>query len=123
MPYVALEPKVVDKKGFSLSLVANGLFVFCATCEIAVVFVLDKDFVIIETKLNFEKAKVWDKHANFIVNKGNATSEDILELMVKMFTAVKENYRIELQPEVVFIGDKTKKEEELCKILYPKTQK
>ena len=43
--------------------------------------------------------------------------------MVKMFTAVKENYKIELQPEVIFLGDKTKKEDELCKILYQKTQK
>lgn len=67
--------------------------------------------------------KVWNTHANFIVNKGNASSEDVLELMVKMFTAVKDMYTIELKPEIIFIGDKTKKEEELCKILYPKTQK
>ena len=65
-----------------------------------------------------ETVRVFENHANFIVNKGNATSEDVLELMVKMFTAVKENYRIELTPENIFIGDKTKKEEELCKILY-----
>ena len=70
-----------------------------------------------------ENVMVWNKHANFIVNKGNATSEDVLELMEKMFTAVKENYRIELQPEVIFIGDKTPKEEKLCKILYQKIQK
>jgi UDP-N-acetylmuramate dehydrogenase len=70
-----------------------------------------------------ENAKVWDNHANFIVNKGNATSEDILELMVKMHNAVKEKFTIELQPEIIFIGDKTKKEDELCKILYKKTQK
>jgi len=73
--------------------------------------------------LEFENVKVWDKHANFIVNKGSATSVDVLELMVKMFTAVKENYRIELSPEIIFIGDKSKKEEELCKILYQKKQK
>jgi len=73
--------------------------------------------------LEFENVKVWDKHANFIVNKGSATSVDVLELMVKMFTAVKENYRIELKPEIIFIGDKTKKEEELCKILYQKKLK
>lgn len=70
-----------------------------------------------------ENVKVWDKHANFIVNKGLATSEDVLELMVKMFTAVKNAYRIELKPEIIFIGNKTKKEEELCKILYQKMQK
>ena len=74
---------------------------------------------------NFDmpNVKVWQKHANFIVNKGNATSEDVLELMVKMFQAVKDTYTIELKPEVIFIEDKTKKEEELCNILYQKTQK
>ena len=72
---------------------------------------------------DLENVRVWDKHANFVVNKGNATSEDVLEIMVKMFTAVKENYKIELQPEIIFIGDKTKKEEDLCKILYQKKQK
>ena len=62
--------------------------------------------------------RVWDNHANFIINKGQATSEDVLELMVKMHNAVKEIYTIELKPEVIFIGDKTEKEEELCNILY-----
>lgn len=72
---------------------------------------------------DLETAKVWDKHANFIVNKGNATSEDILDLMVKMYTSVQKMYTIELAPEIIFIGDKTEKEEELCNILYKKTQK
>ena len=74
-------------------------------------------------EFNFENVKVWDNHANFIVNKGNATSEDVLELMVKMFNTVKNTCTIELTPEIIFIGNKTKKEEELCKILYPKTRK
>ena len=69
---------------------------------------------------NLERVKVWDRHANFIVNKGGATSEDVLELMVKMFNAVKNMYTIELTPEIIFIGDKTEKEEELCDILYKK---
>ena len=43
--------------------------------------------------------------------------------MVKMYNAVKETFTIELQPEIIFIGDKTKKEDELCKILYKKIQK
>ncbi len=72
---------------------------------------------------NFERVRVFEKHANFIINKGNASSEDVLELMLKMFTAVKENYKIELIPELIFIGDKTEKEEEICKILYQKIQK
>lgn len=71
-----------------------------------------------------DNVEVWTKHANFIVNKGQATSEDVLEMMVRMFNAVKDMYTIELKPEVIFIGDKTKKEEELCNILYKtKTQK
>ena len=71
---------------------------------------------------NYETVQVWNKHANFIVNKGDATSENILNLMVKMQEAVKNLYTIELTPEIICIGDKTKKEEELCKILYKKTQ-
>ena len=70
-----------------------------------------------------ENVKVWNNHANFIVNKGNARSEDVLELMVKMFNAVKEKFTIELYPEVIYVGDKTKKEEELWNILYKKTRK
>ena len=69
------------------------------------------------------QAKVWDNHANFIINKGNATSEDILTLMVMMYNAVKKQYTIELVPEIIFIGDKTEKEEELWNILCPKKQK
>ena len=72
---------------------------------------------------NFENVKVWDTHANFIVNKGNATSLDVLELMLKMYCAVKEKFTIELIPEIIFIGEKTKKEEDLCKILYQKNRK
>ena len=68
-------------------------------------------------------AKVWDTHANFIVNTGNATSEDILDLMLKMYTSVKEMFTIELVPEIIYIGEKNKKEEEICKILYPKNRK
>ena len=67
---------------------------------------------------DFPTVKIWDKHANFIINKGNSTSEDVLDLMVKMYQAVKNMYTIELTPEVIFIGDKTEKEEELCNILY-----
>ena len=63
------------------------------------------------------RARVWKNHANFIVNKGDATSEDILTLMVMMYNAVKKQYTIELKPEIIFIGDKTEKEEELWNIM------
>jgi UDP-N-acetylmuramate dehydrogenase len=52
------------------------------------------------------RAKVWDNHANF------------LTLMLMMYNAVKNQYTIGLKPEIIFLGDKTKKEEELWNILY-----
>ena len=73
--------------------------------------------------LDYEKVKVWDKHANFIINKGGASSEDVLNLMVKMYQAVKDMYTIELEPEILYIGNKCGKEEELWNILYQKNQK
>lgn len=63
-------------------------------------------------------AKVWEKHANFIVNIGDATSSDVLELMFKMYTKVKEKYKIELTPEIKYFGEKTQREEDLCNIMY-----
>ena len=67
--------------------------------------------------------KVWDTHANFVVNKGNASSTDVLELMLKMYNEVKERYSIELVPEVIFVGEKNEREKEICSIIYPKIQK
>lgn len=63
-------------------------------------------------------AKVWENHANFIVNDQNATSTDVLELMLKMKKEVKDKYTVNLEPEVKFFGEKTKREEEICRILY-----
>lgn len=63
-------------------------------------------------------AKVWGNHANFIVNSGNATSTDVLELMLKMYEEVKNKYTVELSPEIKFFGVKSKREEEICNILY-----
>jgi UDP-N-acetylmuramate dehydrogenase len=45
-------------------------------------------------------AKVSKKHANFIVNTGNATAKDILSLMDKVRSLVKEKYGIELESEI-----------------------
>ncbi len=73
--------------------------------------------------LNCDNVYVWNNHANFIVNKGNALSEDVLQLMLKMYTSVKEMFTIELVPEIIFVGKKNRKEEEICRILYQKTQK
>ena len=55
-------------------------------------------------------ATVWHNHANFIVNNGNATSSDVSNLMNKMYNIVKEKYRIELTPEIEYIGTPEKDE-------------
>ena len=65
-------------------------------------------------------ARVWENHANFIVNDNNGTSSDILELMFEMYTQVKKSYNIELEPEIIFLGGLNKKENEIWKILNKK---
>lgn len=71
-------------------------------------------------KMSYGGVRVWENHANFIVNDRAGTSLDVLSLMFEMFTKVKENYNIELEPEVRFLGGNNEKENELCKILYKK---
>lgn len=68
--------------------------------------------------LEVNGAKVWDNHANFIVNDGSATSTDVLELMLKMYEEVKNKYTLELKPEIRYFGEKSKREAEICNILY-----
>jgi len=68
----------------------------------------------------FGGAKVWENHANFIINYNNATSEDILNLMSLMYNKVKETYNLRLIPEVIYIGNNSDKEEKIWKILMQK---
>lgn len=49
-------------------------------------------------------AAVSEVHANFIVNEGGATANDVLVLMHRIITAVKDAYGIELRPEIRFLG-------------------
>lgn len=62
-------------------------------------------------------AKVWENHANFIVNIGYATSNDVLKLMYKMYNEVKVRYTIELQPEIKFFGIANEEEKEIWQTL------
>lgn len=48
-------------------------------------------------------AKVSEKHANFIINSGNATGEEIKELINEIKKKVKETYKIELKVEQEFV--------------------
>ncbi len=70
--------------------------------------------------LIFGGAKIWEHHANFIVNYKSGNSLDVLELMNTMHSKVKERYDIELEPEIRFLGGNNKRENEICKILYKK---
>ena len=49
-------------------------------------------------------AQVSEKHANFIINVGNAKAEDVRALIEEVQQAVKDKYQIELQPEVEFFN-------------------
>ena len=50
-------------------------------------------------------AQVSDLHAGFIINKGNATSKDILELMKYVREKVNTEYGVMLEPEIKIIGE------------------
>lgn len=49
-------------------------------------------------------AEVSTKHANFLLNTGSATSEDLVRLMQLVQSEVKEKYGIFLEPEVKLLG-------------------
>ena len=48
-------------------------------------------------------AEVSLKHANFIINKGNASGDDIKKLIKEIKTKVKERYNIDLKVEQEFV--------------------
>ena len=55
-------------------------------------------------------AVISDKHSNFIINTGNATSLDIEQLIEFIQACVYEKYNIKLIPEVRIIGESNKEE-------------
>lgn len=50
-------------------------------------------------------AQVSEKHSGFIINKGNATAQDILDLIKIVQTKVKDKFGVELSTEVRIIGE------------------
>ena len=50
-------------------------------------------------------AQVSELHSGFIVNKGNATATDIIQLMELVQKKVYEKFGVNLEPEVRIIGD------------------
>ncbi len=54
---------------------------------------------------NIGNAYVSEKHAGFIVNKGNATAKEILELIDKVQKTVYEKFNKKIELEIEFIGE------------------
>lgn len=50
-------------------------------------------------------AQISEKHANFIVNLGNAKAKDVLELMEIVRKTVLETHGVRLEPEIKIIGE------------------
>ena len=48
-------------------------------------------------------AQISRKHANFIINKGNATSHDVLSVMNYAREQVKQKHNVRLKPEIIVI--------------------
>ncbi len=56
-------------------------------------------------KLKVGDARVFENHANILVNDGSAKSEDIKKLVDLMKAKVKEKFGIELREEIILLGD------------------
>ena len=50
-------------------------------------------------------AEVSKKHAGFIVNTGNATSKDVLQLIEYIKKKVKDKFNIDIETEIIVLGD------------------
>ena len=50
-------------------------------------------------------AQVSEKHCGFVVNKGNATAEDVCNLINDVKRIVYEKFQVEMEPEVKMIGE------------------
>ena len=55
--------------------------------------------------LSYGGAQVSTKHAGFIINKDEATSQDIYNLIKVVYQKVYNDYGVKLEPEVKFLGD------------------
>ena len=55
--------------------------------------------------LNVGDAEVSEKHSGFIINKGNASAEQVLELIGLVQKSVFENFSVELHTEVKIVGE------------------
>ena len=59
-------------------------------------------------------AKISEKHANFFINDGDATSKDMLMLIKKAHKEVKDKFNVNLSLEVKLMGLNADEIEGLC---------
>ncbi len=50
-------------------------------------------------------AQVAEKHCGFVINKGDATAEDVMQLIEDVKKKVYDTFQVELEPEVKIVGD------------------
>lgn len=50
-------------------------------------------------------AEVSSLHAGFIINKGNATAKDVLQLIQYVKTKVKEKFNVDIEEEIKILGE------------------
>ncbi|HCS75124.1 MAG TPA: hypothetical protein DIW17_14780, partial [Clostridiales bacterium] len=50
-------------------------------------------------------AQISEKHSGFIINLGNATANDVIQLIEQVKSKVEEMEGVELQPEVRIVGE------------------
>lgn len=50
-------------------------------------------------------AQVSEKHCGFVVNKGEATYDDVMNLVTHIKKVVRERYNVELEPEIRILGE------------------
>lgn len=55
--------------------------------------------------LRIGDAQISEKHCGFIINRGNATAADVRDIMEETKERVKLCFGVELEPEIVFLGD------------------
>ena len=53
-------------------------------------------------------AKVSEKHCGFVINKGNATAKDVLDVIEHCQKEVKKQFGVDLEPEVRILRDKSR---------------
>lgn len=51
------------------------------------------------------RAGVSEKHSGFIINRGGATAQEVLDVIAYVQKVIKENYDVDLHPEVRIIGE------------------